>query len=105
MLKAREVKALLIAMLIEPIQALSMRIWEIRLAPSSTTAMFIGWPISIAFFSAASIIRRASASFSMGTPVYRSVGLPALASMLRTAHKIGALVCRADEGLWRGEAD
>jgi hypothetical protein len=46
----RAVKALLIAILIEPIQALSIRMWEMRLAPSSTTAMFMGWPISMAFF-------------------------------------------------------
>ncbi len=36
--------------------------WETRFPPSSATAMFIGWPISAAFFSAAAIIRRASLS-------------------------------------------
>src|SRR6185437_16483775 len=45
-----------------------------RFAPSSTTAMFMGWPISMSFFSAASMMPRASASFSIGTPVAQSVG-------------------------------
>src|SRR3954447_4988546 len=44
-----------------PSQALSMRTWATRLPPASTTAMFMGWPISSAFFSAAAMIRFASA--------------------------------------------
>src|SRR5271166_5814495 len=47
-----------------PIQAPSMRTWATRLPPSSATAMFMGCPISAAFFSAAAIIRRASSSFT-----------------------------------------
>src|SRR5579863_10520955 len=39
-----------------------MRTWETMFPPSSATAMFIGWPISAAFFSAAAVIRRASLS-------------------------------------------
>src|SRR5580692_1625918 len=39
-----------------------MRTWETRFPPSSATAMFMGWPISAAFFSAAAMIRRASLS-------------------------------------------
>jgi hypothetical protein len=40
--------------------------------PSSATAMFMGWPISAAFFSAALITRRASSNFTavMGSPFY-----------------------------------
>src|SRR5258705_13261822 len=40
--------------------------------PSSVTAMFMGWPISLAFFSAALITRRASSNFTavMGSPFY-----------------------------------
>src|SRR4051794_9016088 len=45
-----------------PNQAPSMRTCEIRLPPSSATAMFIGCPISFAFLSAAVIILRASSS-------------------------------------------
>src|SRR5271157_5377434 len=51
-----------------PIQAPSMRTWATRLPPSSATAMFMGCPISCAFFSAAAMTRRASARF---TPAIR----------------------------------
>src|SRR6266436_334109 len=47
-----------------PIQALSMRMWATMFPPSSATAIFIGCPISLAFFSAALITRRASSSFT-----------------------------------------
>src|SRR5580704_6982948 len=63
MSKAREVQAFLMEMSMEPIQALSMRTWAMRLPPASATAMFMGWPISFAFFSAAAMMRRASASW------------------------------------------
>src|ERR1700730_2980214 len=43
-----------------PIQAPSIRTWLTRFPPASTTAMFIGWPISRALASAAVITRRAS---------------------------------------------
>src|SRR6185295_13126297 len=47
-----------------PIQALSIRMWPTMFPPSSATAIFIGCPISLAFFSAALITRRASSSFT-----------------------------------------
>src|SRR6266446_1018686 len=47
-----------------PIQALSIRMWVTMFPPSSATAIFIGCPISVAFFSAALITRRASSSFT-----------------------------------------
>src|ERR1700744_6607906 len=59
---ARAVQALLIEMFTDPIHAPSMRTWATRLPPSSATAMFMGWPISFAFFSAAAITRRAASS-------------------------------------------
>ncbi len=60
MSKAREVKAFLIEISILPSHASSMRTWATRLPPLSATAMFIGWPSSFAFFSAAAMIVRAS---------------------------------------------
>src|SRR5712691_1039458 len=47
-----------------PIQALSIRMCATMFPPSSATAIFIGCPISLAFFSAALITRRASSSFT-----------------------------------------
>src|SRR2546430_2687101 len=47
-----------------PIQALFMRMWATMFPPSSATAIFIGCPISLAFFSAALITRRASSSIT-----------------------------------------
>src|SRR5438128_12350560 len=47
-----------------PIPALSIRMWVTMFPPSSATAIFIGCPISLAFFSAALITRRASSSFT-----------------------------------------
>src|SRR6478735_3947558 len=47
-----------------PIQALFIRMWATMFPPSSATAIFIGCPISLAFFSAALITRRASSSFT-----------------------------------------
>src|SRR6202044_1503659 len=47
-----------------PIHALSMRTCATMFPPSSATAMFMGWPISLAFFSAALIMRRASSNFT-----------------------------------------
>src|SRR3989442_8000853 len=47
-----------------PVQALSIRTWATMFPPSSATAIFIGCPISLAFFSAALITRRASSSFT-----------------------------------------
>src|SRR5882724_12930601 len=58
-----------------PIHALSIRTCATMFPPSSATAMFMGWPISLAFFSAALITRRASSNFTavMGsvTPDFR----------------------------------
>src|SRR5438270_1496409 len=71
MSKAREVQAFLMEMSMEPSQALSMRTWAMRLPPASATAMFMGWPISAAFFSAAAMMRRASASWIIGAPYLR----------------------------------
>ena len=47
-----------------PIEALFTRMWATMFPPSSATAIFIGCPISLAFFSAALITRRASSSFT-----------------------------------------
>src|SRR5438552_5966636 len=47
-----------------PIEALFIRLWATMFPPSSSTAIFIGCPISLAFFSAALITRRASSSFT-----------------------------------------
>jgi len=63
--RTREVKALLIEMSTLPIQAPSMRTWETRLPPSSTTAMFMGCLISTAFCSAAAMTLRASSSVTI----------------------------------------
>src|SRR5260221_4705215 len=58
-----------------PIHALSIRTCATMFPPSSATAMFRGLPISLAFFSAALITRRASSNFTavMGsvTPDFR----------------------------------
>src|SRR5438552_2952295 len=53
-----------------PIHALSIRTCATMFPPSSATAMFMSWPISVAFFSAAPIMRRASSNFTavMGSP-------------------------------------
>src|SRR5712672_2940141 len=53
-----------------PIHALSIRTCATMFPPSSATAMFMGWPISLAFFSAALITRRASSNSTavMGSP-------------------------------------
>src|SRR5437868_11367558 len=45
-------------------RALSIRTCATMFPPSSATAMFMGWPISLAFFSAALITRRASSNFT-----------------------------------------
>src|SRR6266853_5759550 len=67
-----------------PIHALSIRTCATMFPPSSATAMFMGWPISVAFFSAALITRRASSNFTavMGSPLGRFSGyrLPAFAA-------------------------
>src|SRR6202034_3947910 len=55
-LKAREVKAFFWAMSILPIHAPSMRSKATRLAPASTTAIFIMILISLAFLVAAAMI-------------------------------------------------
>jgi hypothetical protein len=71
--------------------------------PSSTTAMFMGWPISMAFFSAASMMRRASASLSIGTS---SAGVDDKAMyMLEAPHRIATLVRRAPESIWKPKGD
>jgi hypothetical protein len=48
-IEAFAVKALLMAMSMLPSHAPSMRANAVRLAPASTTAIFIGWPICFAF--------------------------------------------------------
>src|SRR5216684_1456980 len=71
MSNARDVKAFFRAISMLPIQPLSMRTWATMFPPSSATAMFMGWPISVAFFSAALITRRAYSNFTavMGSPL------------------------------------
>src|SRR5579871_1615114 len=61
MSNARDVKAFLIEISMLPSHAPSILTWDTRLPPSSATAMFMGCPISAAFFSAAAITLRASA--------------------------------------------
>src|SRR5450755_1362147 len=65
MSKARAVQALSMEMSMLPIQALSMRTCATRLPPKSTTAMFMGCPISRAFSSAASMTRLASVNVTI----------------------------------------
>ena len=65
MSNARDVYALLIEMSMLPIHAPSIRACATRLPPASTTAMFIGWPISAALASPASMTRRACASVTL----------------------------------------
>src|SRR5882672_3502386 len=77
MSKARDVNAFFWAMSMLPIQALSMRTCATRLPPSSATAMFIGCPISEAFFSAAAITLRAS-SKRIGAPFEKLIARPRL---------------------------
>src|SRR5258707_15889037 len=52
------------------ITPLSIRTYATMFPPWSATAMFMGWPISLAFFSVALITRRASSNFPavMGSP-------------------------------------
>src|ERR1700719_2307554 len=59
-----------------PIHALSIRTCATMFPPSSATAMFIGWPISLAFLSAALITRRASSNFTavIASPPFSSRG-------------------------------
>ena len=57
MSKALAVNALLIAMSILPNHAPSIRMKALRFVPASTTAMFIGCPISFAFASPAAMTR------------------------------------------------
>ena len=60
MSNAREVNALLMAISMLPIQAPSIRSKATRFAPASTTAMFIGTPISFAFSRPARMTFRAA---------------------------------------------
>src|ERR1700676_3497005 len=59
-----------------PIHALSMRTCATMFPPSSATAMFMGWPISLAFLSAALITRRASSNFTavIASPLFSGSG-------------------------------
>src|SRR5882724_11871701 len=61
-----------------PIHALSIRTCATMFPPSSATAMFMGWPISLAFFSAALITRRASSNFTevIGSPFHVYAAAP-----------------------------
>src|SRR5581483_2126764 len=65
MSKAREVYAFFWEISMLPIHAPSMRTCATIFPPSSATAIFIGCPISVAFFSAAAIILRASAKLTI----------------------------------------
>ena len=60
--KALEVKALLIEMSTLPIHAPSIRTCETGFPPPSTTAIFVGWPISYPLASAAATDATRSAS-------------------------------------------
>src|SRR6267154_152895 len=70
MSNARDVYAFFIEISMLPIHALSIRTCATMFPPWSATAMFTGWPISLAFFSAALITRRASSNFTavIGSP-------------------------------------
>jgi hypothetical protein len=59
--------ALLIEISILPSHAPSILMWLTKFPPASTTAMFIGCPISRAFFSAAEMTRRASSNVIIGS--------------------------------------
>src|SRR2546426_892435 len=74
-----------------PIHALSIRTCATMFPPSSATAMFMGWPISLAFFSAALITRRASSNFTavMGSPLHRFVAQISETGFIRTARERG----------------
>src|SRR5699024_10534838 len=61
-------QAFLIEMSMLPIHAPSIRTCATRLPPASATAIFIGCPISAAFFSAAAITRLASSSVTIINP-------------------------------------
>jgi len=78
MSKARAVKALLIEMSTLPIHAPSIRAWQTRLPPASTTAMFIGWASSPALFSPAAMTRRASCNVTLCTDLGAAVLSPAV---------------------------
>src|SRR5437588_12068062 len=67
-----------------PIHALSIRTCTTMFPPSSGTAMFIGWPISLAFLSAALIARRASSNFTavIASPLFSGSGERLLAEYL-----------------------
>src|ERR1700730_12198976 len=67
--KARAVQALLMAMSMAPMRALSMRACATRLPPTSTTAMFIGQPMVLALASAASMTLRAVSRLTVGISV------------------------------------
>src|SRR6202790_2717786 len=66
MSNARDVYAFFMETSMLPIHALSIRTCATMFPPSSATAMFMGWPISVAFFSAALIMRRAASNFTAG---------------------------------------
>jgi hypothetical protein len=80
MSKARAVNAFLIEMSMLPIQASSIRTCATRFPPASATAMFIGWPIFVAFFCAAAITRCASSSLTIGTSAMAGTHHPAIES-------------------------
>src|SRR5882724_10835495 len=67
-----------------PIHALSIRACATMFPPSSTTATFMGWPISLAFFSAALITRRASSNFTavMASPYWYALSIGIIGSRL-----------------------
>jgi hypothetical protein len=63
-----EVKALSVEIAMLPSYASSIRENALRFLPASTTAMFMGWPISYAFCSAATMILQASSLVIMAVP-------------------------------------
>src|ERR1051326_2010464 len=91
-----------------PIQALSIRTCATMFPPSSATAIFIGCPISLAFFSAALITRRASSSFtadidSSSQLFQHVVRRPEVRELVQQVTVRPNLICHASVGVKREE--
>src|SRR3989442_7156865 len=91
-----------------PIQALSIRMWATMFPPSSATAIFIGCPISLAFFSAALITRRASSSFTADIDsslqlFQHVVRRPEVRELVQQVTVRPNLICHVSVGVYREE--
>src|SRR5882724_5723215 len=91
-----------------PIQALSIRMWATMFPPSSATAIFIGCPISMAFFSAALITRRASSSLTTDIDsslqlFQRVVRRPEVRELIQQVTVRPNLICHVSVRVYRKE--